>query len=202
MNPTPVRWSILHLVSSLEIGGLERMVLSLAAAQMRAGHTVLIGCLLAEGVLAREARALGIPVVTFAKKSGPDIGSVLRIRQVLSEAKIDVLHSHNAMPHYYGTAAAIGMGVRRIVNTRHNMGVFPYSARREALYRMAMLRTDYGVSVCEAARKVFVSQKVIPSAKAVTIVNGIDVLSYPVRNEAARERLVEELSLPEPRWWR
>ena len=196
LNPNTVRWSILHLVSSLEIGGLERMVLSLAAAQMQAGHTVHIGCLLTEGALAREARTLGIPVMTFAKKPGPDIGSVLRIRHVLSEANIDVLHSHNAMPHYYGTAAAIGMGLRRIVNTRHNMGIFPYSARREALYRMAMLRTDYGVSVCEAARKVFVARKVIPSAKAVTIVNGIDVLSYPVRNEAARQRLVERLSLP------
>lgn len=181
---------IVHLVESLDVGGLERVVVSLAAAQRRKGHDVAIACLFHEGPLAGEARALGIEVWVCDKRDGLDGRAVRRLRRVLRERRAEVLHTHNPIPHYYGVAAAFGLGFGCIVNTRHGMGSFPYSRKRELLYRLAMAGSHYGVSVCRAAQENFVRRKIIPRGKAITIVNGIDLGRFVPRNRDARRRLL------------
>jgi glycosyltransferase involved in cell wall biosynthesis len=188
--------NIVHFIASLEVGGLERMVLGLAGLQKRRGHSVTIGCLLGEGRLAVQARAAGIQVFHCDKRAGPELRSIMIIRQALRAARAEVLHTHNAVPHYYASAAALGLGLRRIISTRHNMGVQPYSARREALYKFAMRWTDSGVSVCQAAHKNFVAHRVISVEKAQTIVNGIDLDQFTPREPAARTRINHALGLP------
>ena len=189
--------NILHFIASLEVGGLERMVLGLAGLQTRRGHSVTIGCLLGEGRLAAQARAAGIQVFHCDKRAGPELRSIMIIRRALRAARAEVLHTHNAVPHYYATAAALGLGLRRIISTRHNMGVQVYSARREALYKLAMRWTDSGVSVCQAAHKKFVADRVISAEKARTIVNGIDLDQFAPREPAARLQILHMLDLPE-----
>lgn len=184
---------IVHVVETLEVGGAEHMVVALAALQRARGHEVSIVCLFREGPLAVRARAAGVEVGDCAKQPGLDLGAVARLRRWIKGHRAQVLHTHNAVPHYYGVAAQAGCGVRRVVNTRHGMGAAGPTARRDRLYRLTMPFTDHAVAVCDAARERFVSQRVIPRAKAVTVVNGIDLARVVQRSDAAKDSLLASL---------
>jgi len=186
---------IVHVVESLEVGGAEHMVVALARLQHARGHRVAIACLFREGALAAVARAAGIEVVDCGKRQGLDLRAALRLRRFLAGRSPDVLHTHNAVAHYYAVAAAAGLGIRRVLNTRHGMGASGAAGRTEQLYRFAVRFTDFGVAVCEAARQRFAEQGVVPEDKAVAIPNGIDLARIEPRSPAARRRLLAALAI-------
>lgn len=186
---------IAHVVESLDIGGLEHVVVALAAAQKQRGHEVRVVCLWRRGALAERAEAAGVRVDSCEKKPGLDLRALAEMRRLLREFRPEVLHTHNPMAHYYAVAAAFGLGVGRTLNTRHGMGSGQLSARREKLYRLALLATDHAVSVCDAARQRFVAHGVMPSAKAVVVRNGIDLARFAPRTVEAGASLRLALGL-------
>lgn len=186
---------IAHVVESLDIGGLEHVVVALAAAQKQRGHEVRVVCLWRRGALAERAEAAGVRVDSCEKQPGLDLRALAEMRRLLREFRPEVLHTHNPMAHYYAVAAAFGLGVGRTLNTRHGMGSGQLSARREKLYRLALLATDHAVSVCDAARQRFVAHGVMPSAKAVVVRNGIDLARFAPRTVEAGASLRLALGL-------
>lgn len=188
---------IAHVVESLDIGGLEHVVVALAAAQRARGHEVLIICLWRRGALAERAELSGVRVECCDKSPGLDARALRRMRALLRDFGADVLHTHNPMAHYYAVAAALGLGIGRVINTRHGMGSGELSARREKLYRLALLATDHAVSVCDAARQRFVAHGVMPQRKASVVRNGIDLSRFVARSASASATLRTALGLPE-----
>ena len=175
--------NIAHVVESLALGGLERVVVSLARIQIGHGHRVLVVCLFESGVLAAQVRALGGEVVVCHKTSGFDLRALRLVRKAVQTFRADVVHTHNAVAHYYAALATAGLRLQSLLNTRHGMGSFPFSWRRELLYRIALARTDAAVSVCDAARKRFVSHRIMPAAKALTVRNGTNVRAFNERRK-------------------
>lgn len=185
--------NIVHLVESLDTGGLERVVVSLASFQHRQGHVITVVCLFHGGALAAELHAQGIGVVLCRKRKGFDWQAVRAIRATLRSSAADVLHTHNPIPHYYGVLAALGMGVGCVLNTRHGMGMFPFSWKRELLYRLAMFGSDYGVAVCRAAQINFQNKGIIPASKGRSIPNGIELDLFTSRTPVAKGQLLADL---------
>lgn len=188
--------NIVHVVESLEIGGLEHVVLALAKAQQQRGHAVRIVCLWRLGPLAQQAVDAGIEVACVDKRAGLDVRALLRLRSALREAGAEVLHSHNPMAHYYAVAASRYLRLGCVINTRHGMGRDGSQSRTERLYRWALRASDFAVSVCEAAQRRFVARGSIPAAKAVVVRNGIDLSRFIVRNASAAAQLKATLALP------
>ena len=182
--------NIVHVVESLAVGGLERVVLSLASWQRQRGDTSQVVCLFHEGALAAEARAQGIDVLALDKTQGLDLRALRALRAALRNARADVLHTHNAVAHYYAVAATLGLGIRCVINTRHGMGAVRDSARLDHLYRTALLGTDVAVSVCHAGQDRFVQAGVIPSAKAVVVPNGVAMADIKARTAQAKASLL------------
>jgi len=180
---------ILHVVESLERGGLERVVISLAVAQHRAGHTVEVNCLFREGLLAGELRAAGITVRCAEKRSGIDLAALRRLRAHAREMRASLVHSHNAVSNYYSAAAVLGTGMT-LVNTRHGMGAGA-AARKERFYRMSLRRTAAVAAVCDAARHAFLRDGLAPASKLRVVRNGIELggLDPAASQVAARDRL-------------
>lgn len=185
--------NLVHVVESLDVGGLERVVLSLARWQLAQGHQVIIVCLFHEGALAAEARAEGIRIEVARKSTGLDLPAVTRLRRLFGKARIDVLHTHNAVAHYYAALAALGLPVGRIVNTRHGMGPSGRSGRVRLLYRLALAGTASVVAVCRAARDEFARTSTAPASKLEVIPNGIPIEHIEARTDAARHALLAEL---------
>lgn len=187
--------NITHFVENLNRGGLERMVLELVKIQHRQGHRCQVVCLYEEGTLAQELAALQIPVHACGKRQGLDLRALARARRRISEHATEVLHTHNAVAHYQAVLATCGLGLRRIINTRHGMGGNRRAARREWFYRRALVRTDAVVTVCEAARADAIQRGIVPREKARVVPNGIPLASFHVASEAMRQSLRQLLGV-------
>ena len=185
--------NVVHVVESLAVGGLERVVVSLASWQRARGDESAIVCLFHEGALAEEARLRDIDVIAIGKTPGPDLQALAALRAALKSRSAEVLHTHNAVAHYYAVAAAAGLGIGRVINTRHGMGPARGDRRLDLLYRLAMLGTDKAAAVCRPGRDRFVQGGVIPSGKSVVVANGVDVAGIAVRSDRARAELLAQL---------
>jgi glycosyltransferase involved in cell wall biosynthesis len=168
----------------------------MAAAQLQQGHAVRIVCLWHTGDLAERARQAGVAVSCCDKGPGIDWRSILRLRAELRAARADVLHTHNAMAHYYAVAASLGLGIRSVISTRHGAGAKSAADRVEKLYKLAMRATDFGVAVSRAGRQRYVDTAVIPEAKARAIPNGIELGGFVARSDERARALRIELGLP------
>lgn len=188
--------NIVHVVESLDVGGLERVVLSLATWQRAHGGASRIICLFHEGPLGAEARASGIRVDVVNKAPGLDLRALRVLRRLLLEENVDILHTHNPVAHYYAAGAAAATGIGRIVNTRHGMGSSHESRQLRLLYRAALTDTAKVVAVCRAARDRFVEAGTVPADKAAVIANGIAIDFIVARNTAAKDRLLSLLKRP------
>lgn len=196
----PASMNIVHVVESLDVGGLERVVLSLVAWQLQQGHRSRIVCLFHEGALAVQARASGIEVVAAGKRVGLDLHALRLLRAELLRGRPDIVHTHNAVTHYYAALARVGLRVggpnMRMVNTRHGMGSLQGSTRLDRLYRAALIGTHAAVSVCHAVQARFVATGVIPANKAAVVANGVPMEKIAARNRAAKEKLLAQLGRP------
>lgn len=187
---------ISHVVENLNRGGLERVVIDLAKAQAAAGHDCQVVCLFEPGALAGELAASNVPVVACGKRPGADLRAIRRMRRALSAQRTEVLHSHNGIGHYYAMVAALGLGIDRVVNTRHGMGDVNPSSRREWLFRQSMRLTDVAVAVSEAAGERLAGTGVVARKKLRVVPNGIHAGPFRPRDDDARRQLVLSLGLP------
>src|SRR3546814_17186233 len=120
------------------------------------------------------------------------------MRRAIASHGTEVLHSHNGIAHYYATLAALGLGVRRVVNTRHGMGCANPQSRREWLFRQAMRLTDVAVAVSKSAGQRLVELKSTHPDKLRIVPNGIHVGPFRERNDAARAPLPRRPAPPPP----
>lgn len=116
---------IVHVVENLDRGGLERTVVDLIASQRDAGHECRVICLFKLGLLARELLASGVRVDACGKRPGLDLRALRRARALIRQSPGAVIHTHNAMAHYYAVLSILGLPVKCRINTRHGMGAHP-----------------------------------------------------------------------------
>lgn len=187
---------ITHVVENLNRGGLERVVLDLVRLQQQQGHRCQVVCVFQRGLLADELDAVGIPVHACHKRKGPDLKAVACARRLIREHGTQVLHTHNAVAHYLGVLASLGLKTDTIINTRHGMGGLRRRSRTELLYRASLVRTDMVATVCEAASSGVLEHSLIPRRKLCVVHNGLRVQDFAMASPQARARLRQALGLP------
>ncbi len=187
--------NVTHVVENLERGGLERVVIDLVLAQREAGIQCCVVCLFQPGTLAAELTSQGVEVVPCGKRRGADVRALLRVRAALRRQPPDVLHTHNVTAHYYAVAAALGLGFRQVVNTRHGMGGFDPATRGERLYRCTMRATHSVVAVSSALQGVFERGGVRPRSALLAIPNGLQVERFQPGDADSRAQLAAELGV-------
>lgn len=187
--------NITHVVENLNRGGLERVVLDLVKLQQRQGHRCQVICLFERGALAGELDDAGIPVHACGKRKGFDLAALSRLRRLVRAHRTEVLHTHNATAHYLGVLASLGLGVRRIVNTRHGMGGMRRWTRSELLYRGSLACTDVVATVCEASGHGAVERGLLPHRKLRVVRNGLPMQAFALASPDARAHLHALLAL-------
>ncbi|WP_313927398.1 glycosyltransferase [Pseudoxanthomonas sp.] len=195
MKPTG-KLGIVHVLDSLEYGGLERVVADLAITQTAHGHAVTVFSLCdTDGFLPLLEQA-GIPVVIGHKRSGADATLIRLLRSTLLDARVDVVHTHNFVPSYYA-AAATRFARRRpvLVNTCHNMGGRLGNRRLRWLYQWSLAHSRRIAMVGGKVRDHLLSRKLVPAARSSVVMNGIPVDHFR-RSPAIRAEIREELGIP------
>jgi glycosyltransferase involved in cell wall biosynthesis len=185
---------ILHIVDSLDRGGLEHVVCDLSVEQLRRGCNVSVYCLHTPGSLAAGLAASGVRVVCGHKRSGADLRVMLQLRRLMQGSGRALFHAHSMMPNYYACAARLLGGLSiTVVNTRHDMGSTRPGDRREKLYRLSIPLTRLAVMVSQGVRDHFVGAGIVPARKARLVLNGIHIncpqSTEPLQRTAGRRLL-------------
>ena len=97
--------AILHIVSSLGVGGMERMLLQLATAQQEAGHRVSVLALRA-GPLEQEAAERSIRARVLGSGTGRLGRSIKALRFFRAESP-DIVHVHNPTSLHYAVLSKL-----------------------------------------------------------------------------------------------
>src|SRR5262245_53941564 len=140
--------SVVHLVSALEVGGLEVVVLNLARYRDRERFTLRVLCLEGMGSIASAIEETGVPVESLDCQGLPKVRTLMRLTRRLRQLRPDVLHTHNMNPHLFGAIAAPLAGVPRLVHTKHGRN-YPDQRRAVLRNRFASLLTDRIITVSE-----------------------------------------------------
>src|ERR1700730_6846846 len=111
---------VLHVVDSLEIGGMERLVHDLAIA--RGAETTSVACLVSVGSFGEALRNQGTQVELIGTKGGL-IPTVWRIWRHLRRVRPELLHCHNLYSFLNGSTAGRLAGNIPVVVTKHGASV-------------------------------------------------------------------------------
>jgi glycosyltransferase involved in cell wall biosynthesis len=190
------RIKIAHLVLNLDLGGLEKLVVSFLGSLNRDEFDLTLGCLEGPGELAPEVEKMGIEITTFGRREGLDLKLVRPISGWLRRHKADILHTHNAAAHFYGSLAAKAARTKAVVHTKHGRD-WPDKPRKVLLNRISSFLTTRIVTVSRNAFDVARDIERVPVRKISIIHNGIDTDLYrpasrPGRfaDESAGKRLI------------
>jgi glycosyltransferase involved in cell wall biosynthesis len=187
---------IVHVVETLDRGGLERTVCDLAAAQKLRGDQVSALCLFRRGLLADELESRGVPVSAIGKRTGNDFAALWRLRRALRVAGADVVHTHNATAHYHTAWACWPRSDWQLLNTRHGMGDGA-GKRVEARFRRSLDQHSRVAAVSEFSGRHLVAGGVVPEACLRIVPNGIPVQRFGQNTRStARARLGLPLDVP------
>jgi glycosyltransferase involved in cell wall biosynthesis len=190
---------IAHILSSLQIGGQERVALDLAALQVKGGHRVLLVSLAPppDGPLAPAFRAAGVTVVREPKgPDGLDFTLSLRLARLFRREHVDVVHAHNRMPLIYSAPAGKLAGAV-VIHTRHGSG--RGSKGEEWLRKVSGRFLDAYVGVSPELVDLARELGDCADEKLTVIENGVDLERFqpnPETRRAARAKL----GIPDDAW--
>jgi glycosyltransferase involved in cell wall biosynthesis len=188
---------IVHVVDSLEVGGLERVVTDLATAQKASGHQVSVFSICSTAGFKAELIDKGIDVIEGHKAGALDRKVILGLRHWIKKQSADIVHAHNFVPNYYAAAAMIALHpAPRLVCTCHDMGMRLSNKRLRTLFKLSLLRTAHVAMVGTQVHQRFVGSGLVSKAHATTVLNGIPVERFQP-SQARRQAARMALKLPE-----
>lgn len=183
--------SLMHVVDSLEFGGLERVVTDLATAQTRRGHRVSVFSINTTTGFAAELTAAGVPVIQGHKRGTLDLGVIRKLRHHVRDDAVQIVHAHNFVPNYYAATALLGLRGRCVqVGTVHDMGMRLSQRKLRWMYRASLMRTAAVAMVGQQVHERFVGEAYVPAQRATTVLNGIPIDRF-TNTEARRLRARE-----------
>ena len=176
MSATDV--TICQLLLSLELGGAEVLAARIAR-QLRDDYRFVFVCLNTMGRLGEELQADGFPVHVLDKRPGVDWGVIRRLKSLIRQEGIDLVHAHHYGPFFYGVAARLPWGRPPVLLTEHGR-LFPDRARRSHLLlnRLLLGRDDRLFGVGDGVRLALIGNEGFPRDRVGVIYNGIDTAAF------------------------
>jgi glycosyltransferase involved in cell wall biosynthesis len=164
------------MLPALHSGGVERGTLELAAELVQRGHRSIVisaGGRLADRLLQQGSEHIAWDV---GRKSLWTLRYVARLRRLLAEQQVDILHLRSRAPAWVGYLAWKGMPVGqrpRLVTTVHG----PYSVNR---YSAVMTRGERVIAVSEMIRDYITGNYPEVSPDIIRVIHrGVDPAEFP-----------------------
>jgi glycosyltransferase involved in cell wall biosynthesis len=121
--------TIAHLIQYFEVGGIERLVLSLGrGAQVHGVRTIAIAYS-GQGPFRAILEDAGIETVFIPSSPGIQVGLPLRLAAELRARRVDLLQTHHVGPFLYGGAAARLLGLPHL-HVEHSRELYDTPRRR------------------------------------------------------------------------
>ena len=175
---------VLHLVEALGLGGIERVVQSLARHADRRRLEIRVVCASRGGPLAREIEEEGTPVRVLGLRSYYP-GSLVTAALLVAREPPDVIHSHG---HFAGVIARTAAFCARVPIVVHHLHTIDTTLRpRHLRLERALARVTSRILCCSRAVEAHAAEVVgLPRALLLTVPNGVDPAPAGGRPEALR----------------
>jgi len=181
--------NLLHIVDSIEVGGLENGIVNLANCLDATEYVTTICCIRREGQLKSRLKP-HVRVICLRQKDGFNPFIPFSVAKICRENKINIVHTHGwAGGLYAGVIGARLAAVDCVINGEH--GVFSLKKRQIRAQKILFGMTDVLLSVSEDLKKDIIRIFSIRPDKILPIVNGVDterfksdvVMRQSIRNE-------------------
>jgi glycosyltransferase involved in cell wall biosynthesis len=184
---------ILHVVFSLEPGGMENGVVNVAGALKPAEFDVHVCCLERPGAFVERLPEPN-KVYVLHKPRGFHFSAVLKLTKLIRQLKPDVLHSHNLGPLMYsGLASGFGT-LAPILHGEHSLLTDDECTPRRVRQRRIFYRACKKVHTVSDGLREQLLNLGLPSERIVALLNGVDTVRFSPGDKGAARR---ELKLPE-----
>ena len=189
--------NIVHVVDSLEMGGLERVTTDLAKAQKAAGHHVSVFSINTSATgLKDELKTAGIEVIEGHKKTTFDRKVLSALRYWIRDQHIEVVHAHNFVPNYHAAFATLGLRNRPVqICTCHDMGMRLSNRKLRWLFKWSLTRTAEVAMVGKQVYDRYLSMGLVKADRAHAVLNGIPVDRFSASTQRRQQaRLALDLT--------
>jgi glycosyltransferase involved in cell wall biosynthesis len=164
----------------LDTGGQEKLLVELARHADRRRFELFFVSLTTRGRLSAPIEKEGWPVLALGEPAGFRPSIALHLLPWLRRWRIDVVHTHDSKPLFYGAPAARLAGVPRVIHTRHFSQLASISRRQTLLATLATRCVDAVVCVSQDSARVALAEGLSP-ARVHTLHNGIDLERFVMR---------------------
>lgn len=188
--------NVMYVIEELELGGAERVVIDQATMLDRERYNAIVCCLRAKGAFAADLEKGHVPVVELCKKPGFDPSVLAKLRKVIKDHRIDVVHTHLWVANLWGRMAGILSGVKVVV-TEHNVDVWKGGVHKAA----DRLLAPFTARICAVSwqvRHFYVDDVGIHPKKVEVVYNGTRT-AVKSRDEDRNRALKRELGIRDDR---
>lgn len=186
---------VVHVVLSLDVGGLEQVVLHLTRAAPGLKQRVSILCIERFGALRQAAEEAGATVLCIEKQPGLRFDTVQKVKAILTPLKPDVVHTHQIGALFYTGPAARSLQIPVIVHTEHGKQITTWKQRLLGWWAARYVHRLFAVS---ADIKATLAKTIAPASKIEVIPNGIDVKALQQPSEVATLRAKWDIPVNAP----
>jgi glycosyltransferase involved in cell wall biosynthesis len=165
---------IAFVIATLDRGGSEGQLVSLAARLDRSRFAPVVICLTRGGPLEGALAHAGVTTIVLHKRRKLDLACLRQLTDLLRLLRPDIVHTWLFTANAYGRWAAWRAGVPHLVASERSTDPGKPWLHR-AIDRWLARRTDSIVTNCEAVRAVYRQRLDVPAARLVVIPNGLDV---------------------------
>ena len=165
--------NVIHLVEELTIGGLEKILTTIALNLDKKKYNVSVWCLKKGGFFANKLAKEGIDVKILHISTSRNPLSIYKLYKLLKSHKFDIIHTHAYSAGTIGRISAFLAGIPVIIS--HNQNVYDYYNRYYHFVEWLLSHiTDGIICVSDIVKKFTNETQRINANKLITIHNGID----------------------------
>lgn len=195
----PTMPKVVHVVLSLDFGGMERVVLELVREGFRRGQQPAVICLVKKGTLAPRVKSLGAEVVCLHKRDGLRFATIGRVRKALRHLMPDVVHTHQIGALLYAGPAARRERAPAVIHTEHIDHVAkavgaPKKLRVRGLWTVAGRYADRFACVSHDIAESVARNSIVSRRKIMVVPNGVDTEAFI--DASGAEALRQSLGIP------
>jgi glycosyltransferase involved in cell wall biosynthesis len=190
---------VVHGVLSLELGGLERLVVDLVRAGRQRDYRVSVVCVERPGRLATQVRAAGAEVCSLDKPPGRSSTAIAQASRLLRSLQPDLIHTHQVGALWYLGQAARLCNRLPVLHTEHSDHValarsWLAKLRARVLWWQAAHFADRFCCVSEDVARSVRRWGTVSSSKVDIVPNGINLARHAMSESALAVR--ESLGIP------
>jgi len=180
---------VLHVVNSLEAGGMENGVVNIARALAPRGFTNDVACVERRGAFA-DRLPESSQVLLLGKTGGFSPAAAWQLARVVGRLRPQIVHSHNLGGLIYSGLATMGGWRCALVHGEHSLLTEEERQPRRLRQRRYLYRGCHTIHTVSTAMRKELILLGFPARKITAIANGVDLARFaPVDPAAVRGAL-------------